>query len=58
MNKNGLFNVLTTISDRKKRLTAGSAPAFGAVIENAQDYYRPVKTPTGGGEDSIFGKPE
>lgn len=34
----GLGNVLTTISDRKKRL-AGTTPAFEAVIETAQDYY-------------------
>lgn len=34
----GLGNVLTTISDRKKRL-AGATPAFEAVIETAQDYY-------------------
>jgi RHS repeat-associated protein len=33
-----LGNVLTTISDRKKRL-AGATPAFEAVIETAQDYY-------------------
>jgi RHS repeat-associated protein len=33
-----LGNVLTTISDRKKRL-AGTTPAFEAVIETAQDYY-------------------
>jgi RHS repeat-associated protein len=34
----GLGNVLTTISDRKKRLP-GTTPAFEAVIETAQDYY-------------------
>jgi hypothetical protein len=38
MNTNGPGNVLTTISDRKKRL-AGATPAFEAVIETAQDYY-------------------
>ena len=38
MNANHLGNVLTTISDRKKRL-AGTTPAFEAVIETAQDYY-------------------
>jgi RHS repeat-associated protein len=38
MNTNGPGNVLTTISDRKKRL-AGTTPAFEAVIETAQDYY-------------------
>ena len=39
MNTNGPVNILTTISDRKKRLTAGPTPAFEAVIETAQDYY-------------------
>jgi RHS repeat-associated protein len=38
MNTDHLGNVLTTISDRKKRL-AGTTPAFEAVIETAQDYY-------------------
>jgi RHS repeat-associated protein len=38
MNTNGPVNILTTISDRKKRL-AGATPAFEAVIETAQDYY-------------------
>jgi RHS repeat-associated protein len=38
MNANHLGNVLTTISDRKKRLV-GTTPAFEAVIETAQDYY-------------------
>jgi RHS repeat-associated protein len=38
MNTNHLGNVLTTISDRKKRLP-GTIPAFEAVIETAQDYY-------------------
>jgi RHS repeat-associated protein len=33
-----LGNVLTTISNRKKRLP-GTSPAFEAVIETAQDYY-------------------
>jgi RHS repeat-associated protein len=33
-----LGNVLTTISDRNKRI-AGENPAFEAVIESAQDYY-------------------
>jgi hypothetical protein len=38
MNTNGPGNILTTISDCRKRL-AGATPAFEAVLETAQDNY-------------------